>query len=83
MLIGKKHGWDIPERLATPEALVVGRRMVLGGVAAAAIASPARAQFSSLFGGGARGLRDDRIRDGERGDREREQDEAFHLHGPA
>ncbi len=51
MLIGKKHGWDIPERLATPEALVVGRRLVLGGVAAAAIARPAQAQFSSLFGG--------------------------------
>ncbi len=52
MVIGKRRGWEIPERLATPEALMMGRRAVLGGAVAAGIASPARAQWR-LFGGGA------------------------------
>jgi len=54
MLISKRRGWEIPDRLATPEALVLGRRMALGGVVAAAIATTsgqAHAQFGGLFGG--------------------------------
>ena len=55
MLIGTKRGWEIPDRMATPEHLMLGRRGVLAGVAAlgAIAASPAHAQFANLFGGGA------------------------------
>jgi sulfoxide reductase catalytic subunit YedY len=54
MLISKRRGWEIPDRLATPEALVLGRRLALGGGIAAAIATnsgQAHAQFGGLFGG--------------------------------
>ncbi len=50
MHIHRRRGWEIPERLATPEAVVLGRRAVAGGLAAAAFARPAAAQWS-LFGG--------------------------------
>ena len=55
MLIGRNRGWEIAERLVTPEALVMGRRAALGGVGAAGLlaASPAHAQLGRLFGGGA------------------------------
>jgi sulfoxide reductase catalytic subunit YedY len=53
MLIKRKHGWEIPEREATPEAAFFNRRTVMAGgaaLAAGALAAPASAQ---LFGGGA------------------------------
>ena len=40
--IMKRRGWEIPERLATPEALVLGRRGVIGAAAALTIAGGAR-----------------------------------------
>jgi sulfoxide reductase catalytic subunit YedY len=46
MHIVRQRGWRIPERLATPEALVIGRRGLLAGaalLAAAPLAKPARA----------------------------------------
>jgi sulfoxide reductase catalytic subunit YedY len=49
MLIVKRRGWEIPERLATPEALVLGRRAALAGMAAVGAAAPAQAQWN-LFG---------------------------------
>lgn len=58
MLIQRRKGWEIPEREASPEALVraPGRRALLGAAAGAAAlsATPARAQWlSGLFGGNA------------------------------
>lgn len=53
MLIGNRRGWEIPERQVTPESIMLGRRSVLAGAAAAGvlgIAAPAHAQFMSLFG---------------------------------
>ncbi len=61
-MIGKRRGWEIPEREATPEALVMCRRALIGrglaggGVVAAALArgalsNPAQAQWR-LFSGG-------------------------------
>jgi sulfoxide reductase catalytic subunit YedY len=53
MVIGKKRGWEIPERLATPERLMVARRAVLGGAAlATGLAGTAHAQFLSRLLGG-------------------------------
>ena len=59
MFIRKRRGWEIPDRLATPEAAILGRRgMIAGGLAVGAAAglavSPAHAQFAGLFGGGSR-----------------------------
>jgi methionine sulfoxide reductase catalytic subunit len=51
MLIRRPRGWELPERLATPESLVLGRRAALAG-AAATLAVPAHAQWASLLGGG-------------------------------
>ncbi|MCW3473871.1 protein-methionine-sulfoxide reductase catalytic subunit MsrP [Limobrevibacterium gyesilva] len=58
MFIHRRRGWEIPERLATPEALVLGRRALagkaaagLGVIAAGLAATPAEAQWS-IFGGG-------------------------------
>jgi methionine sulfoxide reductase catalytic subunit len=55
MFIHRRRGWEIPERLATPEAVVTGRRGIVAGAAAfgaAMLASGgAQAQFS-FFGGG-------------------------------
>jgi sulfoxide reductase catalytic subunit YedY len=53
MLIQKRRGWEISDREATPEAIVLGRRGLLGVAAGAGLlaagATPARAW--SLFGG--------------------------------
>jgi sulfoxide reductase catalytic subunit YedY len=52
MLIRRRRGWEIPDAQATPEAVMTGRRTLLaglGGVAAAAVAAPAAAQWR-LFG---------------------------------
>jgi len=45
MLIVRRKGWEIPERLATPEALFLDRRTFIGGLAAAGAlaAAPGRA----------------------------------------
>lgn len=54
MLIGRKRGWELPDRMATPEHLVLGRRAVIAGAAAfgtIAASGSAHAQFSRLFGG--------------------------------
>ena len=44
MHILRRRGWEIPERLVTPEALVMGRRTALAAAAAVALAAPALAQ---------------------------------------
>jgi sulfoxide reductase catalytic subunit YedY len=51
MLIKRRRGWEIAERLATPEAVVLGRRGLVAGALAAGLATPAAAQWN-LFGGG-------------------------------
>jgi sulfoxide reductase catalytic subunit YedY len=51
MLIKRRRGWELPERLATPEAVALGRRGILAGALAAGVAEPAAAQWR-LFGGG-------------------------------
>lgn len=50
MWIRRTRGWEIPERLVTPEALVLNRRAVMAGALAAA-ASPAVARAEGLLGG--------------------------------
>jgi sulfoxide reductase catalytic subunit YedY len=40
MFIGRRKGWELPERLVTPERLVMGRRTALVGLTAAALAAP-------------------------------------------
>ena len=50
MFIHRRRGWEIPEREATPEAVVTGRRALLGGAGALALgATPAAAQWN-IFG---------------------------------
>jgi sulfoxide reductase catalytic subunit YedY len=44
MHILRRRGWELPERLVTPEALVMGRRAALVGVGVLALATPAPAQ---------------------------------------
>jgi sulfoxide reductase catalytic subunit YedY len=44
MHILQRRGWELPERLVTPEALVMGRRAALVGVGVLALAIPALAQ---------------------------------------
>ena len=44
MHILRRRGWEIPERLVTPEALVMGRRTALAAAGAIALATPAMAQ---------------------------------------
>ena len=34
MHIHKRHGWELPEREVTPEAVMLGRRALLAGTAA-------------------------------------------------
>ena len=54
MLIRRPRGWEVPDRLATPEAVArLGRRALVGGVATAGALLPraGHAQFLSLFGG--------------------------------
>lgn len=50
MIIGNRRGWHIPDRLASPETLVMGRRGAIAGLAMAGLATPAEAQWK-LFGG--------------------------------
>ncbi len=50
MLIRRRPGWIIPDWQATPEAVVLARRALLGGAGAIAAAAPARAEWR-LFGG--------------------------------
>ncbi len=52
MFIHRRRGWEIAERDATPEAVVTGRRALLGGAAGAlalGAAQPAAAQWN-IFG---------------------------------
>ena len=44
MHILRRRGWELPERLVTPEALVMGRRAALAGAGSLAMAAPAMAQ---------------------------------------
>jgi sulfoxide reductase catalytic subunit YedY len=44
MHILRRRGWELPERLVTQEALVMGRRAALAGVGSLALAMPALAQ---------------------------------------
>src|SRR5580698_3653908 len=44
MHILRRRGWEIPERLVTPEALVMGRRTALAAAGAIALTMPAVAQ---------------------------------------
>jgi sulfoxide reductase catalytic subunit YedY len=37
MHIKRRHGWELPERLVTPEAVFMNRRVFLGGVAGAGL----------------------------------------------
>ena len=53
MLIGRKRGWELPDRMATPEHFVINRRAAIAGAAALATIAASRAahaQFSRLFG---------------------------------
>ena len=43
MDILRRRGWELPEHLVTPEALVLGRRSALAGAGAIALATPASA----------------------------------------
>jgi methionine sulfoxide reductase catalytic subunit len=54
MLIRRPRGWEIPEGEATPEALVRGRRALLGGgaLAAGSLLAPRAAGAQWLFGRG-------------------------------
>ena len=47
MRILRRRGWEIPERLATPEALVMNRRAVLAGAGSMVLAAPALAEQDS------------------------------------
>jgi methionine sulfoxide reductase catalytic subunit len=44
MHILRRRGWELPERLVTPEALVMSRRTALVGAGSIALAAPALAQ---------------------------------------
>jgi sulfoxide reductase catalytic subunit YedY len=48
MLIVRRRGWEIPEGRATPEALVLGRRGLIGGALAMGGAAAASAQTAEL-----------------------------------
>jgi sulfoxide reductase catalytic subunit YedY len=55
MFIGTRKGWEISDRLATPESLMMGRRAAIGGaagLAAAGIWSPAHAAPNPLYPAG-------------------------------
>jgi len=41
MLIRRRSGWEIPESVATPESVALGRRSLIAGTAALAVAGPA------------------------------------------
>jgi sulfoxide reductase catalytic subunit YedY len=44
MRVQQRRGWELPERLVTPETLVINRRMLLAGAGSLALAAPALAQ---------------------------------------
>ncbi|MFI4980965.1 MAG: protein-methionine-sulfoxide reductase catalytic subunit MsrP [Nevskiales bacterium] len=44
MRVLRRRGWELPERLVTPEALAMNRRGLLAGAGAVALATPALAQ---------------------------------------
>ncbi len=52
MLVRSRRGWELPERDATPQALVLGRRALVAGAggAIALTAAPAASRAWSLFG---------------------------------
>ena len=54
MVIRRRKGWEIPERLATPEGLVLGRRAALASAAlgAAGFGTAARAEADPRFAPG-------------------------------
>ena len=52
MLIRRQPGWTIPDSQATPEAVALARRALLGGAGAIAATAPAQAQWN-IFGGSA------------------------------
>ncbi len=54
MLIRRRHGWELPEGLVTPEHLVTGRRAAIAGAAGFLIggALPARAAASPKYSPG-------------------------------
>jgi sulfoxide reductase catalytic subunit YedY len=47
MHILRRPGWEVSERLVTPEALVLGRRAALAGAGSVALAAPALAQAAA------------------------------------
>ena len=47
MHILRRRGWEVSERLVTPEALVLGRRAALAGAGSVALAAPALAQAAA------------------------------------
>src|SRR4051794_29296914 len=47
MHILRRRGWEVSERLVTPEALVLGRRAALAGAGAVAMAAPPLAQTAA------------------------------------
>jgi sulfoxide reductase catalytic subunit YedY len=47
MHILRRRGWELPEGLVTPEALVMGRRAALAGAGSLVLAAPALAQQGS------------------------------------
>src|SRR5215472_5783824 len=47
MQVLRRRGWEIPERMATPEALVMRRRGVLAAASSIALVGPAMAQQSA------------------------------------
>ncbi len=52
MFIKRRRGWEIPERLVTPESVALSRRAAMGLAGAGVIAAgPAQAQLSRLWGG--------------------------------
>jgi sulfoxide reductase catalytic subunit YedY len=52
MHIARRRGWEIAERLATPEALVASRRSLLAGAGAIALAGTARAEPNPKYPAG-------------------------------
>ncbi|WP_158742695.1 protein-methionine-sulfoxide reductase catalytic subunit MsrP [Acidisphaera sp. L21] len=56
MFIHRRRGWELPESLATPEPIMLGRRALMGGVAAGlaagATASKAEAETNSRYPAG-------------------------------
>ncbi len=49
MRINKRRGWELPERLVTPEQVVLNRRAVLGGAMALAAAGSVTARAADLM----------------------------------